>query len=323
VPFLELNQRLHPLQAGENLLRSDPEADLCIPQFDPGQQVTIRVERVGALVWAVGAGQALLNGQPISSRPSALRHGDHLSLNGSQLVYLDHAVQHAVQPVAIAEESTIPMGVTIPMQVAPPKRAAAEMDSDLEVRAVAAGGSRSPGAAVPPQAPRAIEPASPVMDDAPAEVVAVLKKLEDGPSYVIDKCGFRIGREKRCDLVIPEKSVSRLHAEIAYLGGNYLLRDLGRGGTTVNGEKLEQPHKLRVGDTVEIGGHKFAFARRPATAEGLVRPGDVTPIYSAIEEAPTMIAVRRKSNRAFTWLLVLLAAGGAAWILLTSGALVR
>ncbi|NIR30078.1 MAG: FHA domain-containing protein, partial [Gammaproteobacteria bacterium] len=49
--------------------------------------------------------------------------------------------------------------------------------------------------------------------DSERRVVAVLRRLDNNQSYMIDRASFRIGREKRSDLIIPDRKISRLHAE--------------------------------------------------------------------------------------------------------------
>lgn len=65
-----------------------------------------------------------------------------------------------------------------------------------------------------------------------------------------------IGREG--DLVIPDATVSRRHAEISNSSGQLLLKDLGSAnGTFVNGVKVEQSKELAHGDSVQFGGFKM------------------------------------------------------------------
>lgn len=147
-------------------------------------------------------------------------------------------------------------------------------------------------------------------------MVAVLRRLDNNQIYMIDRAGFRIGREKRCDLIIPDRSVSRLHAEITLDGDSYRLRDLGRTGVRVNGRKIGESHTLKVGDEIEIGKYRFGFARRPAAAEEILRSHEVTPIRSTVPDAPTMIARRGRKSSALTWVLLAAIAAFAALILL-------
>ncbi len=63
-----------------------------------------------------------------------------------------------------------------------------------------------------------------------------------------------IGRGPECDVVVPDRQVSRHHARVRLLAeGEYELEDLGsKNGTHVNGIALQAPHKLIDGDVIQI-----------------------------------------------------------------------
>lgn len=62
---------------------------------------------------------------------------------------------------------------------------------------------------------------------------------------------FRIGRDDSCQLQITDKVVSRFHAEVLFIGGQWWLRDLqSANGTFVNGGKID---KICLNDQVHIG----------------------------------------------------------------------
>ncbi len=129
--------------------------------------------------------------------------------------------------------------------------------------------------------------------------------------YVVDRVDFKIGREKRCDLLIPDHSVSRLQAEITSSGGHHTLHDHGRTQTRVNGQPLSRPHQLQPGDVIQIGKYEFTFSRRPASAEELASSNSVTPIRSSVPDAPTLMPGREKKeggSRTLTWILLSLLA---------------
>jgi pSer/pThr/pTyr-binding forkhead associated (FHA) protein len=285
VPFIEFQQRLFRLKDGENLLGADEQADITLTGLEAGCRLAICVEGYGAFALMVDPGQPVaINGHPLSNEPIPLFHGDKLSINGSKLVYIDDGGEATVQ-------------------VPPPVPAAV-------TRTVIESDSRRP-AAVEPELMRRVTPPEPER-----KVVAVLRRLDNSQSYVIDRAGFRIGREKRSDLIIPDRRVSRLHAEITFNRGSYLLRDLGRTATKVNGRKIDEPYKLQVGDVLTIRSYEFAFLRRPETAEDIVRADEITPVRGAVPDA---ITVERSSNsaRVFSWLIFLVVAGTAALLLLT------
>ncbi len=62
-----------------------------------------------------------------------------------------------------------------------------------------------------------------------------------------------IGRDPDCEVVLPEATVSRRHAEMEWTYRGYRLRDLGsRNGTFVNAEEVEEA-LLADGDLIEVG----------------------------------------------------------------------
>ncbi len=66
---------------------------------------------------------------------------------------------------------------------------------------------------------------------------------------------FRIGRDGICELQLYDVRISRRHAQIEFLAGEYVLNDLSSAnGVYVNGNRLAGPIALRTGDTIELGG---------------------------------------------------------------------
>ena len=151
------------------------------------------------------------------------------------------------------------------------------------------------------------------------QLAAVLTRLDDNEAFVVAHSGFRIGREKRCDLLIPDPSVSRLHAEITFDRGMYVLRDLGRVASRVNDREISGPQRLQAGDVIQIGDYQFRFQLRPAAAREFAAAAEVTPVMSNVADAPTMMPTKKKSGgRSYLWLFLLAAAGFAVWMLMNS-----
>ncbi len=74
-----------------------------------------------------------------------------------------------------------------------------------------------------------------------------------GQSWPIEGGRFLIGRGSDCDMVLPERQVSRHHVEVRLSGGRYILHDLNsKNGTHVNGQKVTQPVELKDGDAIQI-----------------------------------------------------------------------
>lgn len=74
-----------------------------------------------------------------------------------------------------------------------------------------------------------------------------------------------IGREaKDCDIVIPNQAVSRVHAQITELNGQYSIEDLkSRNHTYVNNKLIEAKVQLRDNDRIKICDSLFSFHANP------------------------------------------------------------
>ncbi len=84
---------------------------------------------------------------------------------------------------------------------------------------------------------------------------------------------FLIGRRQGCALVLEGDQVSRQHASITRLSGQYFLKDLGSThGTCLNGEAIQAPSPLAFGDRIEIGGHVLLYAEAPGTPDPPATP---------------------------------------------------
>ena len=75
-----------------------------------------------------------------------------------------------------------------------------------------------------------------------------------GQRWVLDQDQVIIGRGTDCDIVLPERQVSRHHVRIERDDGGYLLRDLGsKNRTYVNGQELsDRPYRLKDGDEIQM-----------------------------------------------------------------------
>ena len=87
-----------------------------------------------------------------------------------------------------------------------------------------------------------------------------------------------LGREATCDVVIPDRQVSRYHARVTPTPEGIILEDLGsKNGTHHNGNELSSPVMLQDGDAVQISFVQgFLFFTSDATlplGDGIGRPG--------------------------------------------------
>jgi pSer/pThr/pTyr-binding forkhead associated (FHA) protein len=65
-----------------------------------------------------------------------------------------------------------------------------------------------------------------------------------------------------------DTEVSRLHAELECIAGEWTVSDYGlsRNGTYVNGSRVSGRHRLRDGDVIRVGQTSIAY-KRPATED--------------------------------------------------------
>jgi hypothetical protein len=100
---------------------------------------------------------------------------------------------------------------------------------------------------------------------------------EAGRRWPLDRSRpLTIGRSDECDIVLPDRQVSRYHAQITWGGDRYHVEDLGsKNGTHVNGQELSGPAELGDGDEIQIAlRFKLAFVDAGATAPLTLEGGE-------------------------------------------------
>ncbi len=82
----------------------------------------------------------------------------------------------------------------------------------------------------------------------------VLQGPDKGRRFELPDQASLIGRESRA-LPLTDQTTSRRHAELRPdERGEWILRDLGSAnGTYVNGQRIDRPHNLRIGDQIRVG----------------------------------------------------------------------
>jgi len=107
---------------------------------------------------------------------------------------------------------------------------------------------------------------------------------------------YLLGRTATCHFFVPDRTISKRHAEIALGDGvDYcLLTDLeSKNGTLVNGEKISSPVQVKTGDRIMFGDAEFRLAEDAdgstrASAQGITRPAEKEPeksVFLSINEA--------------------------------------
>jgi hypothetical protein len=74
-----------------------------------------------------------------------------------------------------------------------------------------------------------------------------------GERWLLQRDRFLIGRGPECDIVVPDRQISRQHARISRTAVGVQVEDLGsKNGTHVNGVRIEGPTTLQDGDVVQV-----------------------------------------------------------------------
>jgi hypothetical protein len=132
------------------------------------------------------------------------------------------------------------------------------------------------------------------MSDAVDKPVLIIHEGEKaGQRWTIRESELVIGRGGECDLVLPERQVSREHIRIFRADDGYYLEDLdSKNGTWVNGKQVKATTvPLRDGDEIQIAlAVKITFVGSEATA----------PLF--VDELPGtlgLLQLNRDSRRVF------------------------
>lgn len=84
-------------------------------------------------------------------------------------------------------------------------------------------------------------------------VLIVIEGPVRGQQAYLSKEEIIIGRGPHCDLILPDRRVSREHVRIWREGTQYYIEDLNsKNGTYVNAERLAEQRELKDGDEIQI-----------------------------------------------------------------------
>jgi hypothetical protein len=115
-----------------------------------------------------------------------------------------------------------------------------------------------------------------------------------------------IGRHPINGLVIREPAVSRVHAWIGSSDGAYFVADAGsRGGTWLNGKKIERRTRLNEGDVLQVGSAQIAFSSSDLLA-GDIMPIDLLWKGPAVDAPDRQVGVRCECGHRMTFSTALL-----------------
>ena len=87
-----------------------------------------------------------------------------------------------------------------------------------------------------------------------------------------------IGRASDCTIPIKDRYLSRKHAELVNVRGEWVLRDCGSAnGTYLNGVRLDYERTLRSGDVIRIGDTEIKFETSEHNTDRIMAIADTAP----------------------------------------------
>ncbi|MFQ5434420.1 MAG: FHA domain-containing protein [Anaerolineae bacterium] len=116
-----------------------------------------------------------------------------------------------------------------------------------------------------------------------------------GQRWTIENDVFVIGRGNDCQIILPERQVSRHHVKILQRDGGYVLQDLGsKNGTHINGAQIQGTVPLQDGDEIQIAlAVKLVFVGSEATLPLTFDPPKLTGDL-VIDEAQRAVFIKDK-----------------------------
>ena len=98
--------------------------------------------------------------------------------------------------------------------------------------------------------------------------------------------------------ILPDEHVSRRHAQINAVSGEYTLIDLGSSnGTVVNGQKITGPVMLQHGDVIQFGGTIMGFYIQGMQDSMVVGTGAVTPAAAPEQLSESTLTIAKNPKQ--------------------------
>lgn len=113
--------------------------------------------------------------------------------------------------------------------------------------------------------------------------------VEGHRTYPLNRMVINIGRRPDNHLVLQDPRVSRTHAQIRAIRGQYVLFDLNStGGTLVNGRRIHQ-YILKPGDVISLSGVPLIYGEDPAFDDDPITGGLTRSMGSRSNNSPPEI----------------------------------
>jgi len=84
-------------------------------------------------------------------------------------------------------------------------------------------------------------------------ILTVIEGKYTNQYWVIDQPEMVLGRDDECDIVLPERQISRQHIRVTRVENQFFIEDLeSRNGTWINGQRIQGKQELFDGDEVHV-----------------------------------------------------------------------
>jgi len=84
-------------------------------------------------------------------------------------------------------------------------------------------------------------------------IIVVQEGQLAGRRWRVESDALTIGRGEECDVVLPDRQVSRMHVRVSRADDGFYVEDLGsKNGTYVNGAPVRDRIKLQDGDEIQV-----------------------------------------------------------------------
>jgi ABC transport system ATP-binding/permease protein len=128
--------------------------------------------------------------------------------------------------------------------------------------------------------------------------VASLLDAGTGTAHHIPPGGIAIGRDPVCAIVLDARDISRRHARIVRVDGEYTIIDESTNGVFLNGERVSESHALLDGDVIRVADTVFRFALGDVSATAHVPATSERADDSPTIDAPTVTMPIPRRNAA-------------------------
>jgi len=86
----------------------------------------------------------------------------------------------------------------------------------------------------------------------------IIRQLKTNANYAITEKGGKIGREKKCEISIPDKEVSKFNSEIIFVEGGYYLADRkSANGTFIKMDTMINKLKIEAKMVIELNNYQM------------------------------------------------------------------